>query len=120
VIGGAAALLLAGGSRWRRATNFATGNMHFERAGHVITNGGSHDFTRDEMIQYRGAKQWEMMAHGKGPTIPIRGGCEGTLQPAAARQLQGATQSTPTMDGSISKDEFVAYGGQEIRHHEED
>ena len=101
---GAAALLLTGAA-YAQSNQFATGNMHFD-AKDMDTN-GDHMITRDEMMKYA-EKQWAMMAQGKD-TIPIT---------VAAKDFStgGVNFKARTIDtdhdGTISKDEFVAYSGK--------
>src|SRR5882724_3879185 len=100
----AASALLAGGA-YAQGNDFATGNMHFD-AKDMDTN-GDHMITRDEMMKYA-EKQWAMMAQGKD-TIPIT---------VAAKDFStgGVNFKARTIDtdhdGTISKDEFVAYSGK--------
>ena len=102
----AAALALAGAAH-AQGNEFATGNMHFD-AKDMDTN-GDHMITRDEMIKYA-EKQWAMMAQGKD-TIPIS---------VAARDFATggvnfkARAIDTDHDGTISKDEFVAYAGKKF------
>jgi hypothetical protein len=101
---GAAALLLTGAA-YAQSNQFATGNMHFD-AKDMDTN-GDHMITRDEMLKYA-EKQWEMMAQGKDK-IPIT---------VAAKDFSTggvnfkARAIDTDHDGTISKDEFVAYAGK--------
>jgi hypothetical protein len=100
-----AALLLplAGGAYAQN--DFATGNMHFDAKD--MDSNGDHMITRDEMMKY-GEKMWDMMANGK-TTIPIA---------VAAKDFAtgGVSFRAKAMDtdhdGSISKDEFLAYTGK--------
>jgi hypothetical protein len=99
-----ASLLLAGGAQ-AQSNNFATGNMHFD-AKDMDTN-GDHMITREEMQQYA-EKMWRSMSQGKD-TIPIS---------VAAKDFAtgGVNFSARAMDtdhdGSISKEEFLAYTGR--------
>jgi len=101
-----AALLLAGAAQ-AQSNEFATGNMHFD-AKDMDTN-GDHMITRDEMIKYA-EKQWEMMAHGKD-TIPI----SAAAKDFATGGVNFKARSIDTdHDGTISKEEFVAYAGRKF------
>ena len=100
----AAALALAGAAH-AQSNEFATGNMHFD-AKDMDTN-GDHMITRDEMIKYA-EKQWDMMAHGKD-TIPI----SVAAKDFASGGVNFKARAIDTdHDGTISKDEFVAYAGK--------
>jgi EF hand len=102
----AAALLLAGGAS-AQGNEFATGNMHFD-AKDMDTN-GDHMITRDEMIKYA-EKQWAMMAQGKD-TIPI----SVAAKDFATGGVNFKARAIDTdHDGTISKDEFVAYAGKKF------
>ena len=102
----AAALLLAGAAH-AQSNEFATGNMHFD-AKDMDTN-GDHMITRDEMIKYA-EKQWDMMAHGKD-TIAI----SVAAKDFASGGVNFKARAIDTdHDGTISKDEFVAYAGRKF------
>ena len=102
----AATALLAGGAH-AQGNEFATGNMHFD-AQDMDTN-GDHMITRDEMIKYA-AKQWDLMAKGKD-TIPI---AVATKDFATGGVNFKARAIDTDHDGTISKDEFVAYAGKKF------
>lgn len=102
----AASLLLIGEAS-AQGNQFATGNMHFD-AKDMDTN-GDHMITREEMIMYA-QKQWEMMAQGK-ETIPI----SVAAKDFATGGVNYKSRAIDTdHDGSISKDEFVAYAGKKF------
>ncbi len=108
VISAASLLLLAGGAL-SQSNQFATGNMHFD-AKEMDTN-GDHMITREEMLAYA-EKTWDEMAHGKD-TIPIA---------AAAKDFASggvnfkARAIDTDHDGTISKQEYVAYTGMRFDH----
>jgi len=102
----AALLLLVGGAS-AQTNQFATGNMHFD-AKDMDAN-GDHMITRDEMVKYA-ERQWEMMAQGKD-TIPI----SVAAKDFATGGVNFKSRSIDTdHDGTISKDEFVAYAGKKF------
>jgi Ca2+-binding EF-hand superfamily protein len=106
VISATATLLLAGGAQ-AQSNEFATGNMHFD-AKEMDTN-GDHMITRDEMVKYAG-KQWDMMAAGKD-TIPITA----ADKDFATGGVNFKARAIDTdHDGTISKEEFVAYAGKKF------
>ena len=99
----AALFLLAGGAS-AQSNEFATGNMHFA-ATDMDTN-GDHMITREEMVKYA-EKQWEMMAHGRD-TIPI----SVAAKDFATGGINYRARAIDTdHDGTISKQELVAYAG---------
>jgi hypothetical protein len=104
----AALLLLATGAYAQKTNSFATGgNMHFD-AKDMDTN-GDNMITRDEMMKY-GDKMWTMMAKDKD-TIPV-------LEAAKDFARGGLNFNAKAMDtdhdGTISKDEFMAYAGKKF------
>jgi EF hand len=96
-----AGLLLAGAAH-AQSNQFATGNMHFD-AKDMDTN-GDHMITREEMIAYA-EKTWDMMAHGKA-TLPIGVAAKDF---ASGGVNFNARAIDTDHDGTISKDEYVAY-----------
>ena len=82
--------------------DFATGNMHFN-AKDMDTN-GDHMVTREEMQKYA-EKMWDAMSHGKD-TIPTG---VATKDFASAGLNFHAREIDADNDGSISKEEFLAY-----------
>ncbi len=102
----AALLLLAGGAA-AQSNEFATGNMHF--AANDMDTNADHMITREEMVKYA-EKQWEMMAHGKD-TIPI--GVAAKDFATGGVNFKARAIDTDH-DGTISKEEFVAYAGMKF------
>lgn len=102
----AAALLFAGGV-YAQSNDFATGNMHFD-AKDMDTN-GDHMITREEMIAYA-EKSWDKMAQGKD-TIPIAV----AAKDFASGGVNFKARAIDTdHDGTISKEEFVAFAGKKF------
>jgi hypothetical protein len=103
-----ASTLICGAFSWfasplhAQGNEFATGNMHFN-AKEMDTN-GDHMITHEEMIAYAG-KTWEMMAHGKD-TIPV-GIADKDF--ASGGVNYRARTIDEDHDGTISKEEYVAY-----------
>ncbi len=103
----AAALLLQAGAAFAQSNEFATGNMHFD-AKDMDTN-GDHMITRDEMIAYA-EKQWAMMSQGKD-SIPI----SVAAKDFATGGVNFKARAIDTdHDGTITKEEFVAYAGKKF------
>lgn len=100
-----ASLLLAGGGAHAQSNNFATGNMHFD-AKDMDTN-GDHMVSREEMQQYA-EKLWQSMSEGKD-TIPIS---VATKDFSTGGVNFSARAMDTDHDGSISKEEFLAYTGR--------
>jgi hypothetical protein len=102
----AASLLLAGGA-YAQSNEFATGNMHFD-AKDMDTN-GDHMITREEMIAYA-EKSWDKMAQGKD-TLPIAV----AAKDFASGGVNFRARAIDTdHDGTISKEEFVAFAGKKF------
>ncbi len=100
-----AGLLLLAGEAFAQSNQFATGNMHFD-AKDMDTN-GDHMITRDEMVKYA-ETEWEMMAHGKD-AIPV----SVAAKDFATGGINFKARAIDTdHDGTLSKDEFVAYAGK--------
>lgn len=90
---------------YAQQNDFATGNMHFN-AKDMDANGDKM-VTRDEMQKYA-EKLWEMMANGK-PNIQI---AVATKDFASAGVNFQAREIDSDHDGTISKEEFLAYTGK--------
>jgi len=102
----AVALLLATVSH-AQSNDFATGNMHFDVK--QMDANGDHMITREEMQQYA-EKMWQSMSQGKD-TIPIA--------VAAKDFATGGVNFSARLidtdhDGTISKEEFLAYTGKKF------
>ncbi|MFL6600292.1 MAG: hypothetical protein ACJ8R9_03095 [Steroidobacteraceae bacterium] len=100
-----AAMLLPSAAAYAQSNEFATGNMHFDAKD--MDSNGDHMITRDEMVKYA-EKQWDMMAQGKDK-IPITA----ASKDFATGGVNFKARAIDTdHDGTISKDEFVAYAGK--------
>lgn len=102
----AASLLLAGLAH-AQSNEFATGNMHFD-AKDMDTN-GDHMISREEMQAYA-EKMWDMMAKGKD-TIPISVAAKDFATGGVSFRARAIDTDH---DGSISKEEFLAYTGKKF------
>jgi hypothetical protein len=101
-----AALALAlAASAFAQSTDIATGNMHFN-AKDIDVN-GDHMISRDEFMQY-GDKMWGMMSKGAA-TITVNDADQAF---ARGNMRFSATAMDMDHDGTISKEEFLAYGGK--------
>jgi len=85
-----------------QSNGFATGNMHFD-AKEMDLN-GDRMITREEMIAYA-QKTWDMMAHGQS-TLPIAIADKDFATGGVSYQARAIDTDH---DGTISKDEYVAY-----------
>jgi len=102
----AASLLLVGAAH-AQSNEFATGNMHFDV--NAMDTNGDHMISREEMQAYA-EKMWEMMAKGKD-TIPITV----AAKDFATGGVNFRARAIDTdHDGSISKEEFLAYTGKKF------
>ena len=97
-----AALAVIVSAAYAQKNDFATGNMHFS-AQEMDTN-GDHMISREEMQKYA-EKMWEEMAHGR-KTIAID---KATKDFASAGLNFRAREIDADNDGTISKEEFLAY-----------
>ncbi len=99
-----AALLLAAIAH-AQSNDIATGNMHFDAK--AMDTNGDHMITREEMQQYA-EKMWQSMSQGKD-TIPI----SVAAKDFATGGVNFSARAIDTdHDGSISKEEFLAYTGR--------
>jgi hypothetical protein len=96
------ALLLASGVHAQTANDVATGNMHFDAKDIDADHDGK--ISMDEMMKY-GDKMWNMMAKD-APTIPVT---EAAKDFARGNLKFSARMIDTDHDGTISKEEFMAY-----------
>ena len=90
-----------------QTNEFATGNMHF--AAKDMDTNGDHMITREEMQAYA-EKMWAMMSKGKD-TIPI---AAATNNFATGGVNFHARAIDTDHDGSISKEEWLAFTGKKF------
>jgi secreted Zn-dependent insulinase-like peptidase len=86
-----------------QSNDFAMGNMHFDAA--AIDVNGDHMISKDEFMQF-GEKQWSMMSKGAA-TISVRDAAQDF---ARGNMRFSAKMMDTDHDGTISKEEFMAYG----------
>ena len=102
-----AAALLSAAVAHAQSNNFATGNMHFDAK--AMDTNGDHMVTREEMQEYA-EKMWQSMSQGKD-TIPI----SVAAKDFATGGVNFSARAIDTdHDGSISKEEFLAYTGRKF------
>jgi EF hand len=101
----AAALLWS--AAYGQTGDFATGNMHFNAKD--MDTSGDHMITREEMQKYA-EHMWDEMAHGK-KTLPLG---TATKDFASAGLNFHAREIDTDGDGTISKEEFLAYTGKKF------
>ncbi len=86
-----------------QSNDFATGNMHFSAAEMDVN--GDHMISKDEFMQYSG-KMWSTMSKGAA-TISVQDAAQDF---ARGNMRFSAKMMDADHDGTISKDEFMAYG----------
>ena len=90
-----------------QSNDIATGNMHFSAAEMDVN--GDHMISKDEFMQY-GEKMWGMMSKG-ADTIAVRDAAQDF---ARGNMRFNAKAMDTDHDGTISKEEFMAYGGKKF------
>jgi hypothetical protein len=103
----AVVLLLPVSGVYAQTNTFATGNLHFD-AKDMDTNGDKM-ISRDEMMKY-GEQMWDKMANGKD-TIRISVAAKDF---ATGGLAFNARAMDTDHDGTISKQEFLAYAGKKF------
>ena len=101
-----ATLAFAAGAH-SQSNDIATGNMHFSAAEMDVN--GDHMISKDEFMQY-GEKMWSMMSKGAA-TITVRDAAQDF---ARGNMRFSAEVMDADHDGTISKEEFVAYSGKKF------
>ena len=86
-----------------QSNDIATGNMHFSAAEMDVN--GDHMISKDEFMQY-GEKMWSMMSKGAA-TITVHDAAQDF---ARGNMRFSAKVMDADHDGTISKEEFMAYG----------
>jgi len=86
-----------------QSNDIATGNMHFSAA--EMDANGDHMISKDEFMQY-GEKMWSMMSKGAA-TITVHDAAEDF---ARGNMRFSAKVMDADHDGTISREEFMAYG----------
>ena len=99
----AAMALAFGAGAHAQSNDFATGNMHFDAA--AIDLNGDHMISKDEFMQF-GEKMWSMMSKGAA-TITVHDAAQDF---ARGNMRFSAKVMDADHDGTISKEEFMAYG----------
>jgi hypothetical protein len=103
----AVVLLLPASGAYAQTNTFATGNLHFDAKG-MDTN-GDNMITREEMMKYA-EQMWDKMANGKD-TIRISVAAKDFATGGLAFNAQAMDTDH---DGTISKEEFLAYAGRKF------
>lgn len=92
-----------------QSNDLATGNLHFSAA--EMDANGDHMITKDEFMQY-GSKLWSTMSHGAS-TVSVTD----AAQAFARGNLKfNAKLMDADHNGTISQDEFMAYGAKKFDH----
>jgi secreted Zn-dependent insulinase-like peptidase len=98
----AVTLAFTAGAR-AQSNDIATGNMHFNAAEMDVN--GDHMISKDEFMQY-GERMWSTMSKGAA-TVAVRDAAQDF---ARGNMRFSAKVMDADHDGTISKDEFIAYG----------
>jgi hypothetical protein len=88
-----------------QSNDIATGNMHFDAKDMDVN--GDHMITKDEFMSY-GEKMWGMMSKG-ADTISVH---DASVDFARGNMRASVRAMDTDHDGTISKDEFMAYEGK--------
>jgi hypothetical protein len=99
-----AATLAFAAAAGAQSNDFARGNMHFNAA--EIDANGDHMISKDEFMQF-GEKMWGMMSKG-ATTISVHDAAQDF---ARGNMRFSAKMMDADHDGTISKEEFMSYGG---------
>ena len=102
-----ASMIAGAGTALAQSSDFATGNMHMD----VKAMDTNHDqmISRKEFAAY-GEKMWRIMSKGKS-SVPVHD----AAQDFATGNMPFSAEDMDTdHDGSVSKAEFMAYGGKQF------
>jgi hypothetical protein len=102
-----ASLSLAAAAALAQGGDFANGNMKMDVS--AMDANGDKMISKDEFMQY-GEKMWDMMSKGSG-TISVS---EASQDFARGNMRFSAKAMDTDHDGTISKDEFMKYGGKKF------
>jgi EF hand len=102
-----ASWLLAAAAAHAQGGAFANGNMKMDVS--AMDANGDTMISKDEFMQY-GEKMWHMMSKGSG-TISVS---EASQDFARGNMRFSAKAMDTDHDGTISKDEFMTYGGKKF------
>ncbi len=95
------------GTAFAQSNDIATGNMHMDVK--AMDTNGDHMISRAEFSAY-GEKMWRIMSKGKA-TVPVHDAAQDF---ATGNMPFSAEEMDTDHDGSVSKAEFMTYGGKQF------